>query len=451
MEVSYRVYGAAAEMMNSRAPEIMLAGPAGTGKSRACMIKIHLTMMKYRKAKTLVVRKTQKSLSASFIEEFEDVIKEALDSGMVTFFGGSVRKPAQYQYSNGATVTLGGLDDPVKIMSTQYDLVYAQEATQLFEVDWNSLNTRLRNGRTSRALLMGDCNPDAETHWLKQRANRGDLLMLHSVHKDNPRYFNRDGTPTEEGAAYLARLHKLTGVFRERMLFGRWASAEGAIFEDFDPSIHLISLGERQLVFGKDTPLCKAGLPWSWPRYWAIDFGYVNPFVLQRWAEMPDGELLLYGEIYMTHRLVREHAQDVLNQVTRMGTKEDGNEGKRVWLEPKPQAIVTDHDAEGRADFESVVGMPTTAADKAVLEGLQDVQARFKDARLFLLRDALVERDQILAAQSLPTCTIEEVPGYIWDQAKEKPVKANDHGMDPMRYVVRHRDKGRSKYIRWVR
>jgi predicted transcriptional regulator len=40
-----------------------------------------------------------------------------------------------------------------------------------------------------------------------------------------------------------------------------------------------------------------------------VDFGYTNPFVMQWWAEDPDGRLYLYREIYRTRRLVEDHAK----------------------------------------------------------------------------------------------------------------------------------------------
>ena len=40
-----------------------------------------------------------------------------------------------YHYPNGSEVVVGGLDKPSKVMSTEYDLVYVQEAIELFEND----------------------------------------------------------------------------------------------------------------------------------------------------------------------------------------------------------------------------------------------------------------------------------------------------------------------------
>ena len=56
--------------------------------------------------------------------------------------------------------------------------------------------------------------------------------------------------------------------------------------------------------------------------------------------------------------------------------------------------------------------------------------------RLFLLKGALVERDGSLTEAHKPTCTEQEIPGYVWQTTpegrpdKEEPLKLNDHGAD---------------------
>ncbi len=58
------------------------------------------------------------------------------------------------------------------------------------------------------------------------------------------------------------------------------------------------------------------------------------------------------------------------------------------------------------------------------------------------MRDALVERDVALEEAKKPTCTEEEVGGYVWAPGvdgrplKEEPLKMDDHGCDAMRYAV---------------
>lgn len=449
-EHTYAPRGACADLMRYRGKEVLLSGPAGTGKSRACLEKLHMVMVRNPGARALMIRKTLVSLTSSGVVTYKThVAKEAIASRGVVYFGGSRDEPPGYRYSNGSFVALGGMDDPVKVMSTEYDLIYVQEATQLTLTDWENLTTRLRNGAVSFQQLIADANPWTPTHWLKQRCDSGTTKIMYSWHTDNPRLYNADGTKTPEGVEYMAVLDNLTGVRRLRLRDGKWVSAEGMVYESWNPSVHVID---------------RFDIPDSWKRYWTIDFGFTNPFVLQCWAVDPDDRLILYREIYHTRRLVEDHAKQILSLVRRPieGVEDPDweNPAHWEWTEPKPQAVICDHDAEGRGTFARKTGLPTRAAYKSVTDGIQYVDSRLSvDAtgkpRIMLMRDSLVERDPQLKVSERPQCTEEEVPGYIWDitegkQPKESPVKENDHGCDAMRYVVAERDKRIKTRIRFI-
>lgn len=466
IEVEIELRGAALALMNCRDDEVLLDGPAGTGKSRGCMTKVHLVALKYPGADILVVRKTAASLASSFTDEWEDVIAGPLATKAVVFFGHTARKPAQYRYDNGSTVTLGGLDDPKKIMSTQRDLIYVQEATDLTLDDWQSLVTRNRKGLVPYQQIIADCNPSFPTHWLDSRAANGVITRFYSRHQDNPKYFHGDGRPTDHGADYMRKLDKLTGVKRLRLRDGLWAAAEGVIYEDWNPAVHLFDRNQArqrgwQEVYGDLLP------PLGWTRYWSIDFGLVHPFVLQMWAEDPDGRLILYREIFHTGRIVEDHARQALLLVTRptahlkitteqrkideLEPLKAVKEGRRAWVDTKPSRVITDHDAEDRKTFTRHTDVVTTSAKKSVGAGLQVTMERLKvqldgRARLEILRNCVVERDEELAKIFNPQCTEEEIPGYIWDPAKggkakkEAPLKDKDDGVDTMRYLVAFKD-----------
>lgn len=415
---SYQPFGNAIELFYSRDPEVLYEGAAGTGKSRACIEKLHLLAMKYPDARILMVRKTLVSLSGSGIQTYEQhVAKEHLASGEVKFFGGSTREPASYRYKNGSRIVLGGMDKALKVMSTEYDVIYVQEATELTENDWESLTTRLRNGKIPYQQLIADCNPDMPTHWLKVRCDKGQTKSIPSRHEDNPVLFDqRTGLHTPAGAAYMKALDNLTGVRYERLRMGIWAAAEGLVYEEFSPSIHIHNrIGEP---------------PKDWTRFLSIDFGFTNPFVCQFWAIDNDGRAYLYKEIYRTRTLVEDHAEEIK---------------KLLKKEPKIQYIITDHDAEDRATLERHLGISTTKANKNVSEGIQAVAARLKvqadgRPRIYLCRDAIVNRDPLLENEKKPCSTLEEISGYVWNTDKDAPVKTNDHGMDAMRYLIAHLD-----------
>ena len=438
VEHRYRPVGSALKLLQAKAPEVLLSGAAGTGKSRACLEKVHAMALANPGMRALVIRKTAASLGSTALVTYREVVaKEDLDAGQVKFFGGSKERASSYRYGNGAEIVVGGIDKASRIMSSEYDVIYVQEATELTEDDWESLTTRLRNGVVSFQQIIADCNPGPPHHWLKRRADNGRLHMIYCQHEDNPRLYD-GGQWTTEGLTYIARLDALTGVRYQRLRKGIWAAAEGLVYDGFDPAVHLY----KQLAFP----------PPAWTRYLAVDFGYTNPFTCQWWAQDPDGRLFMYKEIYMTRRLVEDHAETIKrHMMTKQGR------------EPVPRAIICDHDAEDRATLERKLGLGTVPAVKNVSEGIQAVQARLKvqpdgRPRLYICRGALVERDPELDRARKPMCAEDEVSEYIWNPAsapgtsgtmREAPLKQNDHGMDALRYLVAHVDlTGTTRYRR---
>lgn len=448
LEHRYRPRGSARAILKCRDSEVLLSGPAGTGKSRACLEKLHAMALLNPGMRGLICRKSATSLSSTALVTWKRFVAcEAIAAGDVVYYGGSAQEPACYRYKNGSTVVIGGLDKVSKIMSAEYDVIYVQEATELTLNDWEALTTRLRNWQVSFQQLLADCNPQDPDHWLKRRADAGKTAYFDSHHEDNPVLFDHRGEITEKGREYIDKLDRLTGVRYQRLRLGRWVAAEGVIYEEYNASVHIIDE-----VRAGTSAVCPSGIPVSWPRFWSVDFGFTHPFVLQCWAEDPDGRLYMYREIFYTRRTVDEHAKKILSLVT----QQDAAGNVIRWTEPKPFVITCDHDAEGRAVLERELNMGTENAHKSVLEGIDAVQVRMKVQpdglpRIFFLRDALVEEDPLLRAANRPTRTVEELPGYVWRNKKsskgetdeaDEPVKEMDDGCDTMRYAVAERDFG---------
>lgn len=407
----YKAYGAASDLWRDRSDEIMLSGPAGTGKSRANLEKIHACLLRWPGSRALIVRKTRESLSETALVTYESKV---LPEGSPIKEGAQRRVRQTYTYPNGSALVVGGMDKATKIMSTEYDIIYPQEAIELTENDWESLTTRLRNDVMPFQQIIGDTNPDAPTHWLKKRADAGRMKMFESRHEDNPSLW-WNGDWTEKGRKYIAKLDALTGVRYWRLRHGKWAAAEGVVYSEWDRAIHLIDAFP---------------IPAEWRRLRSIDFGYTNPFVCQWWAIDPDGRAYLYREYYQTQRIVSDHAKEI----------DRLSKGETYW------ATVADHDAEDRATLRSM-GIHTTAAKKAVRTGIEAVQDRLRIAgdkkpRLYVMRDCLTHRDSDLTEFKRPIGFVEEIDGYVWSPtketkaAKEEPIKLHDHAMDAARYAV---------------
>lgn len=423
---TYQPYGAAWELMRDASDEVMMSGPAGTGKSRACLELLYALAMHHPGMRGLMVRKTRESLTEAALVTWEEKV---IPQGDPMLRGASRRLRQSYDFPNGSTIVVGGLDKASKVMSTEYDVIYVQEAIEITENDWESLTTRVRNGVIpGRQQVFGDTNPDKPTHWLKKRCDKGLTKIIECRHTDNPVLYDHvTKTWTPAGVGYLAKLDRLTGPRKLRLRDGRWVQAEGVVYDGWDAAIHLID---------------RFAIPEDWRRVLSIDFGWTNPFVAQFWAIDPDGRMYLYREIYRSQRLVEDHAADLLRIIEADGVPISG--------------IVCDHDAEGRATLMRHMQRANFPAVKTVREGIQAVAARLRvhedgRPRLFIMRDTVEERDPRMKELEKPCSTAEEIDGYVWDTKKaklrgEEPVKEDDHGMDCMRYAVQFVDAGAGRW-----
>ena len=231
-KLSLSFYGANRAAILCRDPEVILAGPADTGKTIAMLWKLDAIAKQYPKASLVIARKQQTDLWGTVIESFKRYI---LGEQPIRVYGGE--KPEFYEYRNGSRIWTAGLDHPGKALSAERDIVYINQAEEAALVDWETLTTRAsgRAGNVPYAQVIGDCNPANPSHWIKQRQKAGTLTFFESSHRDNPDLFDQaTGQITEQGKTRIGALDRLTGVRKLRLRKGIWAAPEGAIYDVFD-------------------------------------------------------------------------------------------------------------------------------------------------------------------------------------------------------------------------
>jgi phage terminase large subunit len=388
-----------------KSPVLLLTGSAGGGKSNLAAEKIHGFMLAYPNACGLALRKAREWCKGSMGAMLSSVIG---DDPKVHVYDDRI------DYNNGSVIYFGGLKDKDQREALRSkrgkhgdpDIAWLEEANAFTRQDFDEVNGRLRGDRAGWNQLILTTNPDTPRHWIyTDLMQAGGASVYYSNAHDNPR----------NTAAYFSRLDAMVGVLRDRLRDGKWISAEGAIYDEYDPNIHMI-----------DADKC----PEFIRRFRVVDFGYSNPFVCQWWGMDADGRLYRYREMYVTRRLVEDLTPEII----------------RLTGDEQVEFTVADHDAEDRATMERH-GISTIAATKDVSPGIQAVKTRLKiqgdgKPRLYFVRGALVEIDPLLVEAKKPTCTEEEFPGYAWKRYddgkpnKEEPIKVNDHGCDDTRYMV---------------
>lgn len=451
------------QFLQSTADQVLLSGSFGAGKSRVGCEKGYMLNMMYPGNRGLIVRKHFSDVRTSTIEQtlLEEVIPEShIPEDGHNKGNHEIRHRTGRTDDNGdpiySEIHYHGLDSgkntsdddlPRKIGSTAYAWIFVDEGTELSRGEWAQLQGRLRYDGKRQAgnfysvpfrQIFTATNPASPNHWMYEtffEKEQGDLIRMNV--EDNP-YVADD---------YIARMEKnLSGMYYERYFKGKWIGAEGMIYDEWDPEIHMVDPEEmppgweiqREKEWDDEdaTPGVWIEPPESYRVYRAIDFGYNNPFVCQWWARSPDDDLYLFRELYQTEMLV-EDAADRIESLT----NED-------WI---LEQTFADHDAEGHEVLKRN-GVYASNAKKDVSPGIQAVKSRLQPddrgrPQLYVMNGARVHApDQRLKLDDKPLCTKDEIPSYSWkdDDKEDKPVKENDHGCDALRYLVYSIDNGAS-------
>jgi len=416
-------YGGVKKVFECNDNEVILAGPADTGKTFGALHKLDYLSWIYPGLKSLIIRKTQKSARLSCVATYQEKVLGQLHEGQwrpdmtpVKKYGGS--KPEFFIYPNGSKIYVGGMDNSDKVLSTEYDVIYVNQAEELTLSDWEMLTSRC-SGRASDTpfhQIMGDCNPGPPNHWILARAKEGRLTLIENRHEDNPEIFDPEtGEITVSGKERMSVLDNLTGIRKERLRYGRWVQAEGAVYE-YDSTIHLLDNLDDITI-----------------RYYvaSVDWGYTEPGCIQVWGVDNDKRLYLVAEIYRVEK--------VINWWVKRAADLDKEFRIERWLcDPAEPGFIK--------QFRNAGLKKVYKANNDIALGIQKVENRLNKAgdgksRIFFLRDALQEIDPKLKKARKPLCTIDEFPVFVREQDisgnfKEKPVDQNNHGMDAMRYCV---------------
>ncbi|WP_232839973.1 PBSX family phage terminase large subunit [Nocardia aurea] len=312
----------------------------------------------------------------------------------------------------GRTVHLIGASDvraEGKLRGLTACLALVDEATLLPESFWTQLLARLS---VPGARCLATTNPDNPAHYLKvnfiDRAGERDMRL-------RAWDFTLDDNPSLSAEYVAAIKAEFTGLFYLRNILGRWVAADGAVFDMWDPDVHVIKWD--------DLPAMR------WILGVGVDHGTTNP----------------------THAVMVGHGiDDVLYCMDEWRYKANNREarwtnvqlsnGLRGWLagahhpsqdpdspDPFRGYVIVDQSA---ADFRVQLqqdGLTTHSAKKEVLYGIRTMTA-------------LMAAGNLKFTDRCPEL-LKEIPGYVWDtkateKGKDEPIKLNDHGIDSTRYLL---------------
>lgn len=437
--------------------ELCVDGPVGCTKTVQVMLKILGLHEKYPGFQSLIVRSEAKTLHTTIVPQlFTKIFRYHVKSKRNPFrlYGGENRA-AHLDFDNGGRMTFGGMDDSGKILGSEYDFIfYNQAERERYQKNWQDLIGRGLEGRAGnwphpvygyerpRFQIVADANPSAPTHWLKARQAADQIRFISFKHEDNPLYYY-NGDWLERGLRTVKELEeRYTGYMRDRYVYGRWVAAQGIVYVMFKPEVEIEEHGIKRKVpyHVRYINFDDVGADYDW--FCSVDYGSVNAFVCQLWAVHPNREkYILYREIYHTGLTPRTFIPMMQKMV------------KDVSVDIK--TVFTDHDASHNIDLRHA-GFHVTEADKSdFLSGIElckDMLMRDKDVsgQIIAEPEVLFHSNPLVHMPDpklfgLPHKTIDEFPLYAYreeedrkgDDTDERPDRKHNHGMDAMRYLFK--------------
>jgi PBSX family phage terminase large subunit len=306
------------------------------------------------------------------------------------------------QFKDKKIGTLGARDEGAigNFQGKTFSLVLCDEMTLYPDSIIDMIDTRLSKKHSMGFASMNPSHPEHKIKKWIDKADEGDpnYYALHFTLDDNPF--------VDEG--YKQRIRdSLSGLAYKRNYLGLWCLAEGAVFDFFDKSVHVVDRPPRAA------------------EYWiaSIDYGQIHPFVcliigVSTGRYNQEGKCMWVEKEYFWDSRVKE----------RQKTNSEFARDLQEFLEPYAiKNIYMDPSAEAFHLELRRLGMHVTHANNDVMNGITHTASEMAKGNLYICAEC--------------KNTIRQIEGYVWDSKKAKlgrdePVKVEDDAPDALRYAI---------------
>jgi PBSX family phage terminase large subunit len=313
----------------------------------------------------------------------------------------------QVHYTNGAAtaVILGrivhvlGANDAQaepKVRGMTCAGAYVDEATTLPETFFDQLVARCS---VPGAQIFTTTNPDNPAHWFRKK-----YLLRPSETRLRSWHFTLDDNPYLDPEYVAALKASFQGLFYKRNILGQWVQAEGAVYDMWQPDTMVVDLLPQM------TRWIAVG----------IDYGTANPFAGLLLGVGTDQRLYVASEYRHDSRAAHRQLTDAqYSAAVQSWLAAQQAQPEWLFVDPSAASFMTQLWADGVANV--------ARANNDVLDGIRSVGVAIGSGRLSVHRSC--------------AGLLDELPAYAWDDSaaakgQDKPIKANDHSVDALRYAL---------------
>jgi hypothetical protein len=307
------------EFHQCQAPNCILEGSRGTGKSVAIRNDAHMRALAVPGLAYLIIRRTMPELRKTHIRFIQAEMRK---------LGGFYNKTEGIAYypngSVGHFAHCEGEEDVMKLLSSEYGVIYLDEITTFSQDQITKIATcaRVPEGCGLIALIRGGTNPIGigadyvRTYYITKDVDPledpdyhpDDYVAIHTILSDNPHI---------DANQYRKRFSGLPEHVRRAWLDAEWA-LEGAYFADFRPTVagpngdpiewHVISkLPRVESEILSDV---------KWLRiYRTVDWGYFPDPACCLWIViLPNGREIVFDEETWFKTIAKDVATEIKEQ-----------------------------------------------------------------------------------------------------------------------------------------
>jgi len=421
------------DIVNRGYQVISISGPRNSGKTfweLLFLLRLHEGV---KNLVSVICMKEYANISKTFIPTLKEICAYGLkDPRNPWRFKGGESRPESIEFDNGGVLYfLGMSEEGRKVRGLAADVVlYGQIEAEESDIAFREIVGTQAGGRKGNLkrngkdtfLFIGDCNPASKKHWW-YRAQEQEIDGWYSVtHKDHPLFYDWQTRHwTEKGIQTRKDLKRLypPGAWYDRMVKGLWVISEGACFDQFDDSRHVVAMNKDD--FSVET---------TWRI--SIDFGNTTAFGL--YGEDTNGTNRLFKEYY--------RFDPNPNRITETIDLWNDRYADHHFSRDRIYKMLTDIETGNRAILKESGYSPEVANKEIpVTEGIQILQKAFRDNKFFINAESLDDPEPLFDGkiQSLA----DELPEIHYpSENKQRGTKSDDkpdsscirHAADHARY-----------------
>lgn len=254
------------------------------------------------------------------------------------------------------------------------------------------------------AQIFWTTNPDHPDHYILQ-----DYIMNYNMVSQNMvkawHFLLKDNTHITERTKRLFD-SSFSGVFHDRMIKGKWVLAKGVVYSEYYDAETMRLPHDQILQMVRENKFVDyiAG----------VDWGYTHPMVGLIIGVTVDNKYYIIAEYYKTEQLTQDLAQWFLQW--------------EAFLRTKVHVIFCDSAETDRIKTMRMFKLHAKGADKSINVGLNSVMTVLRSKRFYMTSEAVNTHAEFGKYRYPDPDDVVNV--------KDKPIDADNHAMDALRYVI---------------